>query len=198
MMKTKIVFWALALFLIPFGVAVGQNASADRQEPREEDASAPKLAAHKTKVKCAICRGKGSLKVSPPDVGQFVGKINDRSHWDVKINPCPVCERGRGWRTVWDLTQPEPNECAPCMTCGWSGLVQCRKCLASGISKCPRSDCKDGWIISKQQQGGRRSRRPPDVKLCPECRGVGKVSCPECKGMRANLCKRCFGMGRKR
>ena len=86
----------------------------------------------------------------------------------------------------------------PCMTCGWSGIVQCRKCLASGIVKCPRSDCKDGWIVSRPQYEGRRSRRPPDVKLCPECRGVGRISCPECKGMRANLCKRCFGTGCKR
>ena len=76
----------------------------------------------------------------------------------------------------------------------------CRWQNASGLMKCPRSDCKDGWIIGKQQVSGRRSssRKPPDVKLCPECKGVGKVVCPECKGMRADLCKRCFGTGRKR
>jgi len=160
----------------------------------------PKLAATTTRVKCAICQGKGSLKVRPPDVGQFVGKINDRSHWDVKLDPCPVCGRGHGRREVWDLTKPEPSEEPPCMTCGWSGLVQCRKCLASGIVKCPRSDCKDGWILTKQPSSSRRysSRKPPDVKPCPECKGVGKVVCPECKGMRADLCKRCFGTGRKR
>lgn len=160
----------------------------------------PKIAASKTRIKCSVCGGKGSLKVRPPDVGQFTGKINDRSHWDVKLDPCPVCVRGHGWRVVWDLTQPEPSAEPPCMTCGWSGLAPCRKCLASGLMKCPRSDCKDGWIVTKQQATGRRSssRKPPDVKQCPECKGVGKVVCPECKGMRANLCKRCFGTGRKR
>ena len=165
----------------------------------------PKLAASRTRLKCSVCGGKGSLKVRPPDVGQFAGKINDRSHWDVKLDPCPICGKGRGWRMVWNLTQPEPSTEPPCMTCGWSGLVQCRKCLASGLIKCPRSDCKDGWIIEKAQGSFRRScrsrsttGRPPDVKLCPECKGVGKMTCPECQGMRANLCKRCFGTGRKR
>ena len=60
----------------------------------------PKLAATTTRVKCSICQGKGSLKVRPPDVGQFTGKINDRSHWDVKLDPCPICGRGHGWRKV--------------------------------------------------------------------------------------------------
>ena len=169
--------------------------------PPSSAKDSPKLAATTTRVKCTVCQGKGTLKVRPPDVGQFVGKINDRSHWDVKLDPCPICDRGHGWRKVWDLTQPEPSAEPPCMTCGWSGLVQCRKCLASGITKCPRSDCKDGWILTKQQSTSRRyssSRKPPDVKQCPECKGVGKVVCPACKGMRADLCKRCFGTGRKR
>ena len=129
---------------------------------------APKLAAKQVRMKCAVCKGKGHLKVRPPDVGQFSGMINDRSHWDVKLDPCPICERRRGWRMVWDLTQPEPSAEPPCMTCGWSGLVQCRKCLASGITKCPRSDCKDGWILTKQQSTSRRyssSRKPPGGRL---------------------------------
>ena len=160
----------------------------------------PRLAASKTRMKCAVCGGKGWLKVRPPDVGQYVGRIEDRSHWDVKLDPCPICGRGHGWRTVWDLTQPEPSTEPPCMKCGWSGLdpSPCRKCLGTGVVKCPRRDCTDGWIIAKQQIVGRRSsRRPPDVKLCPECKGVGKVVCPTCMGMRAELCKKCRGIGRK-
>ena len=50
----------------------------------------PKLAATTTRVKCSICQGKGTLKVRPPDVGQFTGKINDRSHWDVKLDRTAV------------------------------------------------------------------------------------------------------------
>ena len=180
-------------------VFVGLAADPSSPTPAKE---APKLAATTTRMKCAICQGKGSLKVSPPDVGQFAGRINDRSYWDVKLDPCPICGRGHGRREVWNLTKPEPSAEPPCMTCGWSGLVQCRKCLASGIVKCPWSGCKDGWILTQQQQQSscrrRSSRTSLSVKPCPECKGVGKIVCPECNGMRADLCKRCFGTGRKR
>lgn len=158
----------------------------------------PSLAATKTRVKCTICKGRGQLKVSPPDHGQFGGRIEHRSHWDVKLNPCPICERGRGWRTTWDLTQPEPTEAAPCMKCGWSGIVHCRKCLASGIADCPRSDCKDGWLIEKTSTYRRSARKSASVKPCPDCKGVGKIVCRACNGMRAELCNRCFGTGTKR
>lgn len=161
------------------------------------DAS-PALAASKMRIKCTVCNGRGHLKVSPPDHGQFGGRIEHRSHWDVKLNPCPICERGRGWRTTWKLTQPEPMESAPCTKCGWSGIVHCRKCLASGIADCPRSDCKDGWLIEKSSSYRRSSRNPASVKPCPECKGVGKIVCRACKGMRAELCNRCFGTGTKR
>ena len=158
----------------------------------------PALAASKTRMKCTVCKGRGQLKVTPPDHGQYGGRIEHRSHWDVKLNPCPICERGRGWRETWDLTQPEPMEAAPCTKCGWSGIVHCRKCLASGIADCPRSDCKDGWLIEKSSQFRRSSRRQTSVKPCPDCKGVGKIVCRACKGMRAELCNRCFGTGKNR
>ena len=195
-MKKTIIF-----FSIVFAAAgLAADEPSQKRHDGEDKQQPPKIAASKVRIKCAVCAGKGSLKIRPPDVGQFTGKINDRSHWDIKLNPCPACGRGHGWRVVWDLTQPEPSTEPPCMSCGWSGLVQCRKCLASGLMKCPRSDCKAGWIITKSQYVGKRSsyRKPPDVKPCPECKGVGKVVCPECKGLRADLCKRCFGTGRKR
>ena len=178
------------------GGAFGEGSGGDGKAASEP----MKLAAAKTRMKCSVCNGKGSLKIRPPDVGQYAGRIEDRSHWDIKLDPCPVCGRGHGWRTVWDLTQPEPSTEPPCMKCGWSGLdpSPCRKCLGSGVIKCPRRDCQDGWIIMKVQSSGRRSaKRPPDVKQCPECKGVGKVECPTCRGMRAELCKKCHGAGRK-
>ena len=156
------------------------------------------LAASKVRIKCTVCKGRGHLKVSPPDLGQFGGRIEHRSHWDVKLNPCPICERGRGWRTTWNLTQPEPTESVPCTKCGWSGIVHCRKCLASGIVDCTRSDCKDGWLIEKSSSYRRSSRKPTSVRPCPDCKGIGKVVCHTCKGMRAELCNRCFGTGVKR
>lgn len=156
---------------------------------------APRLAASKVRVKCAVCKGRGRLKASPPDLGQFEGRIEHRSHWDVKLDPCPVCRRG--WRETWDLSQPEPTEAAPCTKCGWSGIVQCRKCLASGISECPKPECKDGWIVEKTGRG-QASRRKAKVKPCAECKGIGKIVCPSCQGMRAVLCNRCHGTGKKR
>lgn len=154
----------------------------------------PELAATKVRVKCVMCKGRGRLKVSPPDVGQFEGKIEHRSYWDVKIDRCPFCRRG--WRMTWDLAQPEPSADAPCTKCGWSGIIHCRKCLASGIADCPRSDCKEGWIIEKSGRGY-SSRRKAEVRPCQDCKGIGKIVCPACQGMRATLCNRCFGTGKK-
>ena len=192
----KRVFLTVSVTLVALGGVPSEPTSSAEPAAKEP----PKLAATTTRVKCSICPGKGSLKVRPPDVGQFTGRIESRSHWDVNLDPCPVCGQGHGWRTVWDLTQPEPKTEAPCTKCGWSGLVQCRKCLAAGVADCPRSDCRDGWIIEERPGGSRRksARKPPSVKPCPECKGVGKVVCPVCKGMRAELCNRCFGTGRNR
>lgn len=182
----KIKYAAILLFVVSIAAAGGATNNV------------PELAATKTRIKCTVCRGRGNLKVSPPDLGQYGGRIEHRSHWDVKLNPCPVCTRGRGWREAWDLTQPEPAETVPCTKCGWSGIVHCRRCLASGIEDCPKSECRDGWIIEKSNSYRRSSRKPPSVKACPECRGVGKVLCRSCKGMRAELCNRCYGTGTKR
>ena len=174
-------------------------ADSAQKDPAASTNAPPKIAASKVRVKCPVCRGRGSLTVRPPDHGQYGGRIESRSHWDIKLDPCPICEKGHGYRIVWDLAQPEPSTEPPCMSCGWSGLVQCRKCLASGLVKCTNRDCKDGWIVTKAQSAYRRSssRKPPTVTQCRECKGVGKIICPECKGMRAELCKRCFGTGRK-
>lgn len=192
-MKKNFPRFAAAAMLLAFCAMAGEKAA---DSGAEEKKSTPKLAAEKTRIKCTVCKGKGEFKKSPPDVGQFTGKINHRSHWDVEVDPCPVCRRG--WRTVWDLAQREPSAEPPCMKCGWTGLLQCRKCLASGMADCPKRGCEDGWIIEKRQtSGSRKSRKPPEVKICPECRGAAKVVCRECKGMRAKLCGKCFGTGRK-
>ena len=176
---------AAGILFAAFAASAGNAATND----------APQLSASKVRVKCALCKGRGRLKVSPPDLGQFEGRIEHRSYWDVKLDPCPVCRRG--WRETWDLSQPEPNEAAPCTKCGWSGIVQCRKCLASGIAECSKQNCKDGWIVEKAGRG-QMARRKSTVKPCSECRGAGKIVCPSCQGMRATLCNRCFGTGKKR
>ena len=198
--RMKKIFFALGALLSVLGVAVDPQPEAGGAAADGATNAPPALAAQKTRIRCAVCEGRGRLKVRPPDVGQFAGRIESRSHWDVNLDPCPVCGRGHGWRTVWDLTQPEPRAEAPCTKCGWSGLVQCRRCLATGIVSCPHAGCKDGWIIEDQLAGGRRrsSRKVQSAKRCPECKGAGKVICPVCKGLRAELCNRCFGCGRNR
>lgn len=203
---------AIRIMLIVCSAAVSQASAQSGGSHRNGDAptgvkeSAPKLAATRIRMKCQVCKGRGELKVRPPDVGQYGGLITNRSRWDVKLDPCPVCGKGHGRCTVWDLSYPEPSAEPPCTTCGWSGIVQCRKCLASGVVTCYNRDCQDGWILPKGVKVGRRSSskvkhsekiRPSEITPCPQCQGAGRVKCAECQGMRANPCRRCHGTGRK-
>ena len=52
-------------------LAVLGGVAADPTPTAEPAKAPPKLAATTTRVKCSICQGKGMLKVSQPDVGQF-------------------------------------------------------------------------------------------------------------------------------
>lgn len=189
---TKAMMAACAAVLAALAPAK-ENAAGEKPEK-------PKLAAETVRMKCPVCRGRGELKVRPPDIGQYGGLITNRSHWDVKLDPCPVCGRGNGSVTVWDLSHPEPSAEPPCTTCGWSGIVQCRKCLASGLTDCRNRNCSDGWVLPDNQRRQRRGTakvKPSEVRPCADCKGVGKVPCADCRGMRATLCRKCHGVGRK-
>lgn len=160
----------------------------------------PRLAAQTVRIKCQVCRGRGELKVRPPDIGQYGGLITNRSHWDVLLDPCPICGKGNGYVTVWNLSHRDPSAEPPCTTCGWSGIVQCRKCLASGLTECRNRNCRDGWVLPenyKRRSRGAAKVKPSEVRPCIDCKGVGKVACADCRGMRATLCRKCHGMGRK-
>lgn len=197
---------SIRIFSAACAVLVAACACAQSKEAAVSDAGAdkeqaPRLAAVKMRIKCRVCNGRGELKVRPPDIGQYGGLITNRSHWDVKLDPCPICGKGNGRCTVWDLSYPEPSAEPPCTTCGWSGIVKCRKCLATGTVQCRNRNCDNGWILPREYRNGRRGSAkvtPSDVVPCPQCHGVGKVVCGDCRGMLANLCRKCHGTGRKR
>lgn len=149
------------------------------------------------KVPCATCGKTGRLQLHPPDHGQHNGSINAKDHWDVKC-ACPVCG-GKSVRSVYRLSTAPIETIPPCRACGWSGVERCRKCQATGLVRCPGRECKDGWIVRRNEVGSGKYNRhfKMTVTPCPECNGLGKIVCPACRGMEGLPCRICGGMGKK-
>lgn len=150
-------------------------------------------------VKCKICDGAGKLVLRPPDHGQYIGAIEPKSHWDVRL-ACPFCG-GKGKRKVYRTSmQPVKDGTPPCMSCGWTGVEKCRACSSSGAVRCNARDCRNGWNVSKvpltNSSRSYSAKKKTLVTPCPECKGIGKVPCSSCDGMRATLCRKCNGLGR--
>lgn len=170
--------------------------------PNPNAETPPENGIRKVMVPCSLCAkssvGRGRLKLHPPDHGQHKGSINAKDHWDVHLT-CPLCG-GKGRRTVYRLEVTHPIEdVPPCRTCGWSGVERCRKCRATGLLNCTARDCKNGWIVRKNEIGSGRSNHhyKMSVEPCPTCHGVGRVVCPECRGLEGAPCRACSGMGKK-
>lgn len=150
------------------------------------------------KTACATCGRTGELKLHPPDHGQHNGSIHSKDYWDIKC-ACPVCN-GKGTRSVYRLRINQPIADIPaCRACGWTGVERCRKCQATGLVRCPGRECKEGWIIRKNEVGGGKNNRhfKMSVDPCPQCKGLGKVVCPECRGLEGAPCRVCNGLGKK-
>ena len=172
-------------------------AVADTEPPPRQENGIRKIT-----VPCSLCAksplGRGRLKLHPPDHGQHKGSINAKDHWDVKLT-CPLCN-GRGQRTVYRLEMSKTlDDVPPCRTCGWTGVEKCRKCKATGLMPCTARECKNGWIVRKNEIGSGKSNRhyKMSVEPCPTCQGVGRVICPDCRGMEGTPCRACSGMGKK-
>ena len=153
-------------------------------------------------VPCSLCAhsplGKGRLKLHPPDHSQHKGSINAKDYWDVKLT-CPLC-KGKGLRTVYRLEMAETlDDVPPCRACGWTGVERCRKCKATGLVPCTMRECKNGWIVRKNEVGSGKTNRhyKMSVEPCPTCQGVGRVICPDCRGLEGMPCRACSGMGKK-
>ena len=162
----------------------------------------PENGIRKIVVPCSLCakstEGRGRLRLRPPDHGQHQGSIHAKDYWDVRL-ACPLCG-GKGRRTVYRLEVPRPLEdIPPCRVCGWSGVERCRRCKATGLQPCTARDCKNGWIVRKNEIGSGKHNRhyKMQVEPCPTCHGVGRVVCPECRGMEGTPCRACSGMGKK-
>jgi len=150
-------------------------------------------------AKCNACNGDGKLVLTPPDHGQHRGAIEPKSHWDVRI-ACPACG-GKGRLKVYRTSMPPLKDGPPpCTTCGWTGVERCRKCSGSGLVKCTATNCKGGWIVTKQSttysKHASSSYTKTKVSPCTECKGLGKVVCAECEGLRGTMCRKCNGLGR--
>lgn len=161
---------------------------------------------------CPQCRGKRSLSLTPPNLGQFDGDIGvtpgkpfTTHRWDVKIPNCPICGgTGRVEKYRTHVVSPKPEDavdCDKCPECRWSGVTTCGKCLGQGALPChtckysPRGG-KPGWIKSETRTAGPRSKHVKVVvSPCDTCQGVGKVVCPDCLGKGAKPCRKCKGAG---
>ncbi len=161
---------------------------------------------------CPTCRGKRSLSLTPPNLGQYDGEISvtpgkpfTTHRWDVKIDRCPICD-GTGRQEMYKTRVPAPKPedvegYDKCPECRWSGVSACRKCLATGLQAC--RDCKSksrggkpGWIKTEKRTAGATSRHIKIiVSPCGGCQGIGKVLCPDCLGKGATPCRKCKGEG---
>ena len=169
-----------------------------------------------TFTSCTACKGKRSLSLTPPNLGQHDGEIDvtpgkpfTNHRWDVKYARCPLC-KGTGRHETWVFKVRPPENRAdkePCTTCWWSGVEPCRRCNHTGFADCPkckssRRGSKAGWIVEEQNTAfshysSRTSRNKKKIKVspCPECSGIGKVRCTACDGMGGQPCRRCKGAG---
>lgn len=171
-----------------------------------------------TFTSCTACKGKRSLSLTPPNLGQHDGEIDvtpgkpfTNHRWDVKYARCPLC-KGTGRHETWVFKVHPPEDRTdkePCTTCWWSGVEPCRRCNHTGFADCPkckssRRGSKAGWIVEETTVSGRissrssiRTSKNKKIKVvpCPECSGIGKVRCTACDGMGGQPCRRCKGAG---
>lgn len=161
---------------------------------------------------CAACRGKRSLSLTPPNLGQFDGEIGVTpgkpftSHrFDVKYDRCPLCE-GTGRHELYKkrVKPPKPEDVEgyeKCPECRWSGVTPCKKCVGTGYIACTACKSgskggKPGWIKSEKKTAGSTSRHVKTIVApCTVCGGVGKVLCQGCLGKGATPCRKCQGEG---
>ncbi len=170
---------------------------------------------HTVVTPCTACKGKRSLSLTPPNLGQHDGEIDVTpgkpftSHrWDVKYSRCPLC-KGTGRHETWVVKADPPEERAgkePCATCWWSGVEPCWKCRHTGLADCQKCKhalrgSKPGWVVEETPTYSRitshTSKKYKKIKVvpCPECSGIGKVRCTACDGMGGRPCRRCKGAG---
>jgi len=164
---------------------------------------------------CPACKGKRSLSLTPPNLGQYDGEIGvmpgrpfTHHRFDVKFKTCPLCE-GSGRHQHYRLTGKAPAEndsLDVCPQCHWSGVTPCRKCKGSGFQECTKCRStasqkggKPGWIVSqKATTTGMRSSMKNSKTLvtpCGNCSGIGRIRCPDCQGKGGEICRKCHGEG---
>ena len=157
---------------------------------------------------CPACRGKRSLSLTPPNLGQFDGEIGVtpgkpfRTHrFDVQYDKCPLCN-GTGRRERWTPTPPPEDRTGltTCLDCRGTGIAPCQKCKKTGYEQCSKCQSdkskQPGWVLTEERTSGRTSRHTRKLVVpCGTCNGLGKVSCPACEGRGGTPCKKCASEG---
>ncbi len=82
-----------------------------------------------------------------------------------------------------------------CPGCGGLGREPCKKCRGSAREVCKYKNCKDGWIIVKNQNKLATNTDLVKRKKCPLCKGTAIVRCESCNGNGGVACKKCQGTG---
>lgn len=188
--------------LLLLALVLGLTSPSMAQKPMPPPAAEPPPnGIHKIVVPCDVCahspEGRGRLRLTPPDHGQYQGRVNSKEYFDVKCN-CPICH-GKGKRLAYRLSTPTFEGIPPCRICGWTGVKKCRKCDATGMVACANRGCRDGWFVRKVEIGSGKHNHHYKMVVdpCPACRGLGKVICPVCQGMGGTPCPSCHGLGKK-
>ncbi len=113
--------------------------------------------ARKERRKCPICKGKGKIQtlMNPSEI--LLQVAADRNAFESE-------HQGKGEIAVGEAFVPhetyeglskEKRKLVdnafgrPCKKCNWTGLEACRKCKGKGVVQCTNSDCKGGWIVTK-------------------------------------------------
>ena len=184
--------------------------------------------AKRIREKCSFCGGRKSFVtfMNPNELEVQIAKDFEKykashlSKGEIQVGNAFVPNASYEGVDRKKLKQIEKTYGDACRSCHWSGIEECGKCDGRGYIKCPNSDCKGGWAVtknttsySKTSSGGIRNRGSYNssgssrrysrketkviVQLCPDCEGAKMVKCPKCLGRKAEVCKKCNGLGMK-
>ncbi len=166
----------------------------------------------KTRIKCAICKGRGRLEgyMSPADLKMQVAR--DREEFAARHQAKGELPVGEAFVPNADYESLDKKKLKliaaaygkPCKTCLWTGVEACKKCRGNGYLKCPEEDCKGGFLVTKITIEKSRTRSGNSMRGSGRSRGSSgsrrtssketKVTvqvCPTCSGTKQIICPEC-------
>ena len=168
----------------------------------------------KTKVQCALCKGRGRFQsfADPADLTVQVAKdreafaANHQGKGEIAVGQAFVPNADfNDEANKKKLKLVEEAFGKPCPKCEWTGITACRKCHGHGYLECPEDDCKGGFLVSKvtteksySRSGGsggynRGSLSGGSRKTTKKETKVTVQVCPTCGGAKMIVCPECNG-----